>query len=384
MKNHFLLNKNITYLNFASFGACPKVVFEDYQNWQLELENEPAQFITNNGLKYLQQSRESLATYLNCNADDLVYVTNPSYAVNIIAKGLGLKAEDEILTTNLEYGACDKTWEYYCKKANAKYVKQTISLPITSKEKLIEEFFSGLTPKTKAIFISHITSATALILPVNDICRIAKQKGLITIVDGAHAPGHIDLNLTLLNADFYTGACHKWMMTAKGSSFLYIKKEFQPFDPLIVSWGYNSIAPSHSLFLDYHQTQGTRDFSAFLTIPKAIEFMNEYNWVEKSNTCKAMVINNAPRFFELLQSQALCPLTNEFLGQMISIPIKSANPEKLQKHLFEQYQIEIPVMRLNDSVFLRYSLNAFNTQEDLDKLFDALKEIKLIPELLLV
>lgn len=382
MKNYFLLNKNITYLNFASFGACPKVVFEDYQKWQLELESEPAQFITNNGLKYLQQSRESLAKYINCNADDLVYVTNPSYAVNIIAKGLNFKADDEILTTNLEYGACDKAWEYHCQKVNAKYVKQTISLPITTKEKLITDFFSGLTPKTKAIFISHITSATALILPVKDICKIAKEKGLITIVDGAHVPGHIDLNLTDLDVDFYTGACHKWMMTAKGSSFLYIKKEFQPMDPLVVSWGYNSVAPSHSLFLDYHQTQGTRDFSAFLTIPKAIQFMNEHNWVEKSNACKAMVISNAPRFFELLQSHPLCPLTNEFLGQMISIPIKSANPEKLQKHLFEQYQIEIPVMRLNESVFLRYSINAFNTQEDLDKLYTALKEIKLIPELL--
>jgi isopenicillin-N epimerase len=375
MKEHFLLDPNITYLNFASFGACPKIIFNDYQKWQLELETEPVQFMTNKSLVYLQQSRNALAQYINCNEDDVVYVTNPSYAVNIIAKGLNLKANDEILTTNLEYGACEKAWDYYCAKAHAKLVRQTISLPITSKEKLIEEFFKGITSNTKAIFISHITSSTALILPAKEICEIAKTKGLITIVDGAHVPGHIPLNLSELKADFYTGACHKWMMTAKGSSFLYIKKEFQPVDPLMVSWGYQSAAPSHSTFLDYHQMQGTRDISAFLTIPKAIEFMTEHRWLEKSKACKEMVINNAPRFFELLNAEPLSPLTTEFIGQMISFSIKTSSPEKLQKHLFETYKIEIPVMRHNSYAFLRYSINAFNTQADLDSLYSALHEI---------
>ena len=143
-------------------------------------------------------------------------------------------------------------------------------------ETFIEEFFKGLTPNTKAIFISQITSSTALILPVKEICDIAKQKGLLTIVDGAHVPAHIPLNLQELKADIYTGACHKWMMTAKGCSFLYIKKEFQKlYAPLIISWGFDSAMPSHSQFLDYHQMQGTRDFSAMLTIPKAIAFMQD-------------------------------------------------------------------------------------------------------------
>ena len=126
LSSQFLLKPDIAFLNFGSFGACPKPVLEDYQKWQVEMEQEPVQFITVNALRYLKQSREALGAYIGANADDLVYVPNPSYAVNIIAKSFDLKPGDEILTTNLEYGACDKAWNYYCKKHGAKYVRQSI------------------------------------------------------------------------------------------------------------------------------------------------------------------------------------------------------------------------------------------------------------------
>ncbi len=383
LKSQFLLKPDITFLNFGSFGACPKPIFEDYQKWQLELEQEPVQYITVNGIQYLKESREALSNYINCNADDLVYVTNPSYAVNIIAKSLKLNAGDEILGTDLEYGACDKTWNYYCEKNGTKFIRQTITLPLVSKEKFIEEFFKGLTNKTKVIFISHITSTTALIFPVKEICEIAKQKGLITFVDGAHVPGHIPLNLAELKADIYTGACHKWMLTPKGCSFLYVKKEFQNlFDPLVVSWGYDSAYPSHSEFLDYHQMQGTRDFSAFLTVPRAIQFLKENNWEMVSANCRALVKQNVLRFCELVGTKPLCPITDEFLGQLFSIHINSKQPEKLQRYLFETYKIEIPVMQHNGKVYLRYSINAFNSQQDLDKLYEAVKEIMIKTDLM--
>lgn len=376
MKDLFYLNPEITFLNFGSFGACPKPIFEDYQKWQLELEYEPVQFITVNGLQYLKQSREALANYIHCDANDIVYTSNPSYAINIISKSFKLKPGDEILSTNLEYGAMDYSWNFYCEKAGAIYKRQPITLPLTSKEKFIEEFFSGLTSKTKAIFISQITSSTALILPVKEICEIAKAKGLFTIVDGAHVPGHIDLNLQELKADVYTGACHKWMLSPKGCSFLCIKKEHQHlFDPLVISWGFKNPLPSESKFLDYHQMQGTRDFSAFLTVPKAIEFLNQHNWKEKSKACHELVIKNAKRFYDLLGSKALSPLTNEFVGQMLSIPIKTTEPMKLQRLLFEKYKVEIPVMPHAEQVYLRYSINVFNTQHDLDVLYNALQDI---------
>lgn len=385
LKSQFLINQNITFLNFGSFGACPKPIFEDYQKWQLELETEPVQFITVNGYKYLKESREALGAYINCHADDLVFTMNPSYAINIIAKCIDLKAGDEILTTDLEYGAMDKTWNYYCKQKGAKYVRQHIELPLTTKEAFIDHFFKGLTKNTKVIFISQITSSTALILPVKEICEIAKEKGLLTIVDGAHVPAHIPLNLADLKADIYTGACHKWMMAPKGCSFLYVNKEQQQWvDPLIISWGFESAMPSHSQFLDYHQLQGTRDFSAFLTIPKAIEFLNTHDWNKRAAECRKLVRDNALRFCELLGTKPLCPLTDEFLGQMFSIPIRTTEPETLQRDLFEAYKIEIPVMRHGNDVYLRYSIQVFNTQKDLDTLYEAVKEIIANTELIQV
>jgi isopenicillin-N epimerase len=376
LKSEFLLDPSITFLNFGSFGACSKTVFETYQNLQLQLEREPVQFIAFNGSSNLKNAREALANYVHCNTDDIVYVTNPSYAVNIIAKSFQLKEGDEILSTNIEYGALDRTWNYYCKKAGAKYVRQQIELPLISKEKIIEDFFKGLTPKTKAIFISHITSSTALILPVKEIVDIAKQKGLFTIVDGAHAPAHVPLNISEIDADVYAGACHKWMCAPKGSSFLQVKKEWQHlFDPLVISWGYESAVPSNSKFIDYHQMQGTRDLSAFLTVPKAIEFLNENNWPQVAASCREIVHSNYKRFCNLLKTEPICPITDEFLGQMCSTRIHANQPEKLQRLLYEKYKIEIPVMRQDEKVFLRYSINAFNEEKDLDILYDALSAI---------
>ncbi len=377
MKDQFLLRDDITFLNFGSFGACPKPVFKRYQQFQLELEEEPVQFITVKGPEYLRQSRVALGKYINANADDIVFVPSPTFAVNIIAKNFSLNKDDEVLSTNIEYGACDRTWDYYCKKAGAIYKRQPINFPVNSKEDFIKQFTTGINSKTRLIFISHITSSTGLRLPVEEICAIAKQKGILIFMDGAHAPGQIPLNLPALDVDMYTGACHKWMMTPKGSSFLFVKKELQKnLDPLVISWGYEALFPSGSQFLDYHQMNGTRDFSAYLTVPHAIDFMQENNWEKVSADCRRLVKENAPVLCKILKTQPIAPLTDDFVLQLFSAPIKTSEPEKLKAHLYEKYKIEIPVMRQNDKVYLRYSINAMNTQEDLDKLFAAIIKIK--------
>jgi isopenicillin-N epimerase len=376
LRSQFLLRKDITFLNFGSFGACPKPIFDRYQQYQLELEQEPVEFIVKTGMQYLKDSRIALGKYLHCHEDDLVFMVNPSHAVNLIAKSFALAPGDEILTTDLEYGACDRTIQYYCDKAGAKYIRQKISLPIVSKQAFIEEFFKGVTEKTKMIFISHITSSTGLRFPVEEICAKAKQMGIISFVDGAHAPGQVPLNLSTLDADIYTGACHKWMMAPKGCTFLYVRKALQDqFDPLVISWGYNSTTPSHSRFLDYHQTQGTRDFSAFCTVPTVIDFMEKNQWPEVAKECRKIVHENAMPFCSLLQTSPLAPIHEDFIVQLFSIPIKTATPVLLKDCLFEKYKIEIPVMQHADKVYLRYSIQVFNTQADLDKLTDAIKDI---------
>jgi isopenicillin-N epimerase len=377
LKNQFLLRPDITYLNFGSFGACPRPVFERYQQFQLELEQGPVQFITNTGLQYVEKARQALGEYLDANANDLVFVTNPSYAVNIIAKSFSLAAGDEVLTTEWEYGACDRTWQYYCDRAGARYVKQAIRLPLQGQDDFVEQLMAGVTKQTKLIFLSHITSSTAIRFPVEKIVAAARQLGIMTFIDGAHAPAQVPLSLRTHDPDIYTGACHKWMMTPKGSSFLYVRKEHQHlFDPLVISWGYKADRPSHSLFLDYHQQQGTRDFSAFCCIPAAIEFMKEHNWDEVSAQCRKLVLSNAERFCDLLETEPLVPLDDFFVRQMFSIPLRTKEPEQLKARLFDEYKIEIPVMRHGNRSFIRYSIQVFNNQRDLDRLEEVLTKLR--------
>lgn len=377
IRDQFLLNPEVIHLNHGSFGACPKSIFENYQHWQLQLERDTVAFFARKGPELLKVSREALAAFVGCKAQDVVYVMNPSYAINIIAKSFPLETGDEILSTDLEYGAMDRTWNYYCRKAGAKYVQAHISLPLCSKQQIVDEFFKELTPRTKAIFISHITSSTAVILPVQEICAKAKQLGLITIVDGAHVPGHIPLNLSELEADIYTGACHKWLLTPKGSSFLYVNPEFQSlFDPLVISWGFESQYPSDSRFIDYHQLQGTRDFSAFLTIPKALQFRIDNHWENVSAEARKISISNYERFADAANGRMTCPPSDTFLGQMCSLQISCPDFVQLGGLLYDKFRIEIPVFEHGKDVYIRYSVQGYNSQQDLDALFSALEEIK--------
>jgi isopenicillin-N epimerase len=340
------------------------------------LETEPVHFIQNKQTPYLKTARESLANFVGCQAQDLVFTPNPTFAINVIMRSLKLNPGDEILATNHEYGAMDRTWNFYCKKAGAHYIRQNITLPITSKEQIIEEFWKGYTPNTKVVFLNQMSSATALLFPVKEIIEKAKALGLITIADGAHIPGHIDLNIASLNPDYYTGTLHKWMLAPKGSSFLYVSPKWQDqLDPLVVSWGYESVAPGESQFLDYHEIQGTRDVSAFLCTPTVIDFLNKNNWKAVSEGCKTIVLENYQRFCDLVGSEPLCPITAEFLGQMASIPIKTNKAADLKERLYTHYKIQIPVMPLNGNYYLRYSINGYNAQGDLEVLFKALEEI---------
>ena len=375
LKNDFLLNPEFRHLNHGSFGACPRPIFEDYQYWQLRLEQDPVQFFVHDGNRQLEISKLALAKYINCDADDLVMTMNPSYAINIVAKSFNLEAGDEILSTDHEYGAMDRTWSYYCQKAGATYIQQEIPLGLKSKEEIIEEFWKGYSHRTKAIFISQITSMTATIFPVKEICERAKQLGLITIIDGAHVPGHIPLDLSKLKADIYTGACHKWMLAPKGCSFLYITKEFQNnFDPLLISWGFEADVPGKSKFLDYHQLQGTRDYAAFLTLPKAIEYLNGNNWWDVSKRCKQLILDNYEDLCDIAGTKPITAVNSDFLGQICSIPVPISDANELKSLLYEKYKIEIPVFQWKDQIFMRLSAQAYVEQEDIDYLKKALIE----------
>ena len=289
---------------------------------------------------------------------------------------MDLKKNDEILTTNHEYGALDKTWNFICKKRGSKYIKQKINLPLNSKEDFIKEFVKGINNKTKVIFISHITSPTGLIFPVEEVCKIAKENEIFCIIDGAHVPGHIKLDLKKLDPDIYTGACHKWMCAPKGTSFLYAKKNIQDdIDPLVISWGYDAEIPGISKFLDYHQWQGTNDPSAYLTLPDIIKFLNNYDWINVSKKCREINIQAKELVGNSLNKEPIS--SNEFIGQMTSFEINCKHPIDLMKIFYEKYKLAVPIFQWEDKVLLRFSIQAYNSLDDIEKLIKIMKEMKL-------
>lgn len=378
MKSHFLLDPEVSYLNHGSFGACPKVVFEAYQQFQSELEVNPVQFMTQTGPRYLEQSKYALADYVHCSKEDIVYVPNPSTAISTVVKSLNLREGDEVLSTDQAYGAVDRTWRYYCQKTGARYVTQKIPLPLYGEDQFLAAFWRGLSSKTKVVCISHITSSTALQFPVEAVVRQARERGLMTIVDGAHVPGQFPLDLAALKPDVYVGACHKWLLAPKGSAFLYASKQVQQLlDPLVVSWGYEAQCPSDSRFQDHHQYQGTRDFSAFLTIPHCLQFMEQNNWSRRTHTCRKWIQHYYPIVADALGSAPICTLSDTFLGQMCSVPIKTTAPSILKNLLFDTYRIEIPIVDCAGlNTYLRLSLQPYNDEGEVEKLIDAIESIK--------
>ncbi|MBI3243678.1 MAG: aminotransferase class V-fold PLP-dependent enzyme [Chloroflexi bacterium] len=381
LKSHFLLDPNIVFLNHGSFGACPRPVFETYQNWQRELERQPVEFLGRQITELMADSRAKLAAYLGSAADDLVYFPNPTTALNGVARSLQLKPGDEILSTDHEYGAMDRTWTFMCKKAGTRYLRRPIPLPVTSHADFVERFWNGVSERTRVIFISHLTSPTALIFPVQEICRRARAAGILSIVDGAHAPGQLPLNLAELGADVYSGALHKWLNAPKGSAFLYARPEAQAWlEPLVVSWGWGNddLPPSPGLgetpFISIHQWQGTRDMAAFLATPVAIQFQVEHDWETVRRECHALASETRNRLNALTGLEAICPDSTEWLGQLAAVRLPEViDIDALKARLYDEFHIEVPLLKWNGRNFMRVSFQGYNSPEDADALVEALK-----------
>jgi len=365
LRREFLLDPEVTFLNHGSFGACPRPVFERYQAWQRELEVEPVRFIAHRLTDLLAEARAALGAYLGAAADDLTFVPNATTGVNIAARALDLRPGDEVLTTDLEYGACDLAWERVCARAGARYVHAATPSPLTGPDDVLAALRAGRGDRTRAVFLSHVTSETALVLPVADIAAWARGEGLVTIVDGAHAPAQVPLDLTALGADFYAGNCHKWLCAPKGSGFLHVRPEHQErVDGAIVSWGYGADAT----FVSRTELQGTRDPAAYLAVADAIRFQAERDWDEVAARCRALTREAREELCALLGTEPLAPAS--MLAQMAAVRLPRPEPG-LAERLFAAHRIEIPVMRPGHEL-LRLSVAAYTTRADVDRLVSAL------------
>jgi isopenicillin-N epimerase len=370
LRDEFLLDPGITFLNHGSFGATPRRVFECYQRWQRELEFEPVEFFSRRAPELLRASRTILAEFLSTQPSNLVYVQNATVGLNIVARSLNLGPGDEVLSSDHEYGALDRTWKFFTQKRGFKYINYPIPSPVSTIDAFVDAFWKGVTPHTRVIFISHITSPTAIIFPIKELCSRARKAGIITIIDGAHGPGQIPLSLDDLGADIYCGNLHKWLCAPKGSAFLFARPEIQPLiEPLIISWGWQSENPGPSPFIDLHEWAGTRDISAFLAVPEAIRFQQDFNWDKIRSTCHCLTSELQHKIVAITGIPPLHPDSPDWFAQMGAAFLPDwIDAETLQSRLFNEFNIEVPITRWNSHKLVRFSLQAYNSQEDIIKL----------------
>ncbi len=357
MRDGFLLDPDIAYLNHGGYGACPRPVFEEYQRLQVELERGPTDFLgrrlagwswtEGDGPGLLESARGALAAFVGGAASDLVFVPNATSGLNAVIRSLELSPDHEILTTAHEYGAIVRTWQF----VGARLV---VCEP--------DELPGRIGPRTRAVQVSHVTSPTALVFPVAEICAAAREAGVLSVVDGAHAPGQLDLDLDGIGADVYAGNCHKWLCAPKGAGFLWARPEHQGWiAPRVVSWGWHENAG----FGERHDWAGTFDPAAYLSVPKAID---------------------VHRSFDLGRMRALADLAERRLGElglsrahgvaapfMRSVELPPGDAHELWRRLYDEFRVEVPVFEWEGTRLLRVSIGPYNDEEDVDRLVDALR-----------
>jgi isopenicillin-N epimerase len=385
MKQHFLLDPDTVFLNHGSYGACPRPVFDAWQGWQREMERNPVLFLGRRSAQLLRHARERLATYLGADADDLVFVPNATTGVNIVARSLRFQPGDEVLTTDLEYGACRATLARVCLETGAKLVVVPVPLPLTL-DAFVAALTGAMTPRTRLVMMSHITSPTALRLPIEPVLAQARQRGIATLIDGAHAPGQIALELSKLGADYYTGNCHKWLCAPKGTAFLHARRQHHGgLHATVTSWG--DLASDEASAWDGFigrgllerrmQWQGTRDVTGFLAVPAAIAFLAQHDWPGRCADCHTTAMALMRR---VCARTGMAPIAaDEFFVQMAPLPVPTQDAAALRARLFDEFRIEVPVTQHVDAsgtrTFVRVSVQPYTTEADLSALEAALEQL---------
>jgi isopenicillin-N epimerase len=347
MRAGSLLDPDVVYFNHGGYGVCSVEVFDEYQRLQRELERDPTDFFVRRFEVAMWDARAALAGFVGAAPSDLVFTQNATAALNAVIRSLRIRPEEEILTTKHEYGAILRTLGFI--RANVVLVEP-------------DELIENISIRTRAIVVSHITSPTALVLPVAEVCAAARKAGVLSIVDGAHVPGHIPLDVEGIGADVYAGTCNKWLGAPKGVGFLWARPEHQDWiEPLVVSWGYHEDAG----FGERHGWQGTRDPAAYLAVPAAIAVHGTWNL-----DASKLLADEAER---RLRQLGLRPLRGERAPLMRALTVKKQHPVALQARLHEEHRVEMPAYEWEGMTLVRFSIGPYNDDDDVERLVDAMR-----------
>lgn len=373
------LEPEVTFLNHGAFGACPKPVLEIQQQFRQRLEQQPLRFLAQDLEGLLDAARATLAEFVEADPLDLAFVPNATTGVNTVLRSLHFTPADQLLTTNHEYNACRNALDFVAARSGAQVVVADIPLPLQSPDQVIEAVIAKISPKTRLALLDHVTSQTGLVMPIQRLISELKQRGIDTLIDGAHAPGTVPLNLSAIGATYYTGNCHKWLCAPKGAAFLYVQRDRQAqIRPLTISHGANSPRTERSRFRLEFDWPGTYDPSAYLSVPTAIQFMGTLlpgGWPElmAQNRIKALAARKI--LCEALKVPPPCP--DEMIAALAVVPLPDGSYQALQTALLEQYGIEVPIVPwpMGQKRWVRVAAQIYNTLPQYEYLAQALVDL---------
>jgi len=382
LKAEWSLRPGVAYLNHGSFGPPPRPVRAKRQELQDRLDSQPMDFLVRELEPLLSEARQRVARFVGAAASDLVFVENATVGMNIIADSFPLAAGDEVLLTDHEYGAVRRIWERACQRGGARVAIAELPLPFRSASETVDALLAAATDRTRLIVVSHITSPTAVTLPVAEICRRAEQRGIAVAIDGPHAVAQLPLAIAELGCDFYAASCHKWLSGPLGSGFLYVAPRRQALvRPPVLSWG--RLPPGAiGSWADEFTWSGTRNPTAYLAVPAAIDFLESVGLDAFRARTHWLARYARERIAELTQLEPIVPDDPAWYGSMAHVPLASTTTNEtcavsnpLQNIIRERFNIEVPVVDFRSRRYIRVSCHLYNDTEQIDRLVLALSEV---------
>ncbi len=352
----WLLDPAVTFLNHGSFGACPRSVLEFQNDLRARLERQPVQFLVRELEPLLDNARSALAQFVGADADDLVFVPNTTSGVNTVLRSLTFSPGDELLVTNHEYAACRNALNFVAERSGARVVVVNLPFPLSVADEIIAPILATVTPRTRLALLDHVSSPTGLVMPIERLVDELAARGVDTLVDGAHAPGMIPLNVKNIGAAYYTGNCHKWLCSPKGAAFLCVQPARQKrIRPLVISNGASSARTDRSRYQIEFAWTGTGEPSAYLCVPEVLRFMESLlpgGWSEIRARNRALALAARKLLCAALNISEPCP--EEFIGSLAAVPLPDAPPDALLRQPLNEYPlqdllrvqhgIEVPIM----------------------------------------
>jgi len=388
LSRHWALDPEITFLNHGSFGACPSTVLDAQRRVRDQMERDPVQFMTRLAPLLLSEARRVLGRFIGASPEGLAFVPNATAGLNAVLRSLPLDAGDELLVTDHEYNASRNALEYVAARNGARVVVISIPFPLTDAESIVGAVLNGVTSKTRLALLDHVTSQTGLVFPIAELTGELEATGVRVLVDGAHAPGMLDLDINSVSPSYYAGNCHKWVCAPKGAGFLWVREDRREgVRPAVISHGANAPVPRSERFRAEFDWMGTSDPSAALAVPEAIRFLGSLlpgGWGEVRAHNHALALEGRELLADALRVELPCP--DEMIGSMAAIALPASSrfpipdrahafgPNPLHDALFREYRIEVPLLLdpAGKTRLVRISAQLYNTRKDYERLAEAL------------